>query len=76
MFSVDVGPQYEGETVRKEDFQIEFGGPKHKFKGELVSVNTADEVKDEKIQIVGQDIKDFPEGASIPLFVKIAVSGG
>lgn len=75
MFSVDVGPQYEGETVRKEDFQIEFGGPKHKFKAELVSVKPAAEVEDEKVEIIGKDIKDFEEGASIPIFIKIAVAG-
>ena len=27
-FHVDIGPQYEGETVRKEDMYVEFGGPK------------------------------------------------
>lgn len=75
MFSVDVGPQYEGETVRKEDFQIEFGGPKHKFKAELVTVKPADQVEDEKVEIIGKDIKDFEEGASGPIFIKIDVAG-
>lgn len=75
MFLVDVGPQYEGETVRKEDFQIEFGGPKHKFKAELVTVKPADQVEDEKIEIIGKDIKDFEEGASGPIFMKIDVAG-
>lgn len=75
MFSVDVGPQYEGETVRKEDFQIEFGGPKHKFKAELVTVKPAADVEDEKVEIIGKDIKDFEEGASVPIFIKISVAG-
>ena len=75
MFSVDVGPQYEGETVRKEDFHIEFGGPKHKFKAELVTVKPADQVEDEKVEIIGKDIKDFEEGASVPIFIKIDVAG-
>ncbi len=75
MFSVDVGPQYEGETVRKEDFYIEFGGPKHKYKAELVTVKPAAEVEDEKVEIIGKDIKEFEEGASIPIFIKIAVAG-
>lgn len=75
MFSVDVGPQYEGETVRKEDFYVEFGGPKNKFKGELITVKGADEVEDEKVEIIGRDIKDFEEGASNPIFIKIDVAG-
>ncbi len=36
-FHVDMGPQYEGETVRKEDMHVEFGGPKTKYKFELVT---------------------------------------
>ena len=27
-FHADIGPQYEGEVIRKEDLYIEFGGPK------------------------------------------------
>lgn len=75
MFSVDVGPQYEGEAVRKEDFRIEFGGPKHKFKGELVTLKPAAEVEDDKVEVIGKDIHELEEGASIPLFIKIAVAG-
>lgn len=75
MFSVDVGPQYEGEAIRKEDFYIEFGGPKNKFKGELVTIKAADEIEDDKVEIIGKDIKDFEEGASSPLFIKIDVAG-
>ena len=26
MFPVDVGPQYEGEVIRKADLYVEFGG--------------------------------------------------
>lgn len=75
MFSVDVGPQYEGEAVRKEDFRVEFGGPKHKFKGELVRIKPGDEVADEEVTIVGKDIHELEEGASVPLFIKISVAG-
>ena len=37
-FHVDIGPQYEGETIRKEDCLVEFGGPKSKYKFELVTL--------------------------------------
>ncbi len=74
-FSVDIGPQYEGEAIRKEDFYIEFAGPKHKFKGELLTLRSEEEVEDEKIQIIGKDIKDFEEGSTNPLFIKIDVAG-
>jgi len=74
-FSVDIGPQYEGEAIRKEEFYVEFGGPKNKFKGELLTLKNASEVEDEKISIIGKDMKDFEEGASSPLFTKIDVYG-
>jgi CO dehydrogenase/acetyl-CoA synthase beta subunit len=36
-FHVDIGPQYEGETVRKDEMYVEFGGPNVKAKFELVT---------------------------------------
>ncbi len=27
VFPVDIGPQYEGEVIRKADLYVEFGGP-------------------------------------------------
>ncbi len=75
MPSVDIGPQYEGETIRKEDFYVEFGGPKNKYKAELVTIKGMDEVEHEKVEIIGKDIKDFEEGATSPLFIKIDVAG-
>ena len=41
-FHADIGPQYEGETVRKEDLYLEFGGPKVAYKFELATVKSLD----------------------------------
>jgi acetyl-CoA decarbonylase/synthase complex subunit beta len=75
MYVVDVGPQYEGERVRKGDFQVEFGGPEVNRKAELVTVKGMDEVEHDKITITGKDIKDLPEGSSTPLFIRIDMAG-
>lgn len=75
MFSVDVGPQYEGERIRKEEFYVEFGGPNNPFKGELVTVKGLDEVEHEKVAIIGPDISEMEEGSSHPLFIKIDIAG-
>lgn len=75
MFSVDVGPQYEGERIRKEEYYIEFGGPNIPFKGELVTVRGIDEIEHEKIIIIGKDIKDAEEGSSHPLFIQVDIAG-
>lgn len=74
-FHVDIGPQYEGETIRKEEMYAEFGGPKIKSKFELVRLKNPDEVEHEKIEIIGPDIKDMAEGSSSPLAIIVDVAG-
>ena len=75
IFPVDVGPQYEGEVIRKADLYVEFGGPQVKSKFELVTLKGIDEIENEKIEIIGPDIKDMKEGGSYPLGLLIDVAG-
>src|SRR4030042_4154810 len=75
IFPVDVGPQYEGEVIRKADLYVEFGGPSVKNKFELVTLKGLDEVENEKIEVIGPDIKDMTEGGSYPLGLMIDVAG-
>jgi len=75
IFPVDVGPQYEGEVVRKGDMYVEFGGPEVKDKFELVTLKELSEVEDQKVEIVGPDISDMKEGSSHPLGLLIDVAG-
>jgi acetyl-CoA decarbonylase/synthase complex subunit beta len=76
IFPVDVGPQYEGEVIRKADLYVEFGGPQVKSKFELVTLKGIDEVEDQKIEVIGPDIKDMQEGGSYPMALLIDVAGG
>ncbi|MCK4331063.1 MAG: CO dehydrogenase/CO-methylating acetyl-CoA synthase complex subunit beta, partial [Dehalococcoidia bacterium] len=75
IFPVDVGPQYEGEVVRKADLYVEFGGPQVKSKFELVTLKSPDEVENEKIEVVGPDIGEMTEGGSYPMALMIDVAG-
>jgi acetyl-CoA decarbonylase/synthase complex subunit beta len=75
MFPVDVGPQYEGEVIRKNDMQVEFGGPNVKAKFELVTLKNADEIENEKIEVIGPDINEMQQGSSYPLALLIDVAG-
>ena len=75
IFPVDVGPQYEGEVVRKADLHVEFGGPQVKAKFELVTLKGIDEVEDQKIEVIGPDIGEMEEGSSHPLALMIEVAG-
>lgn len=75
IFPVDVGPQYEGEVIRKADMHVEFGGPNVRSKFELVTLKGMDEVENEKIEIIGPDMKDMQVGGSYPLGLMIDVAG-
>jgi acetyl-CoA decarbonylase/synthase complex subunit beta len=80
-FHVDIGPQYEGEVVRKENLYIEFGGPKAAHKFELATVKSPDEVENEKVEVTGPDIGDLAPydeekgGGSYPIGVLVDVAG-
>ena len=72
---VDVGVIYEGERIRRNDMQVELGGPSIKEKFELAKVRPLDEVEDGKIIIIGPDIKDLKEGEAYPLGVLVEAAG-
>lgn len=74
-FHVDIGPQYEGETIRKDDMQVELGGPKIKAKFELVRLKNPDEVEHEKVEVIGPDLKDMAEGSTQPLAIIVDIAG-
>ncbi len=57
VFPVDIGPQYEGEVIRKADMLVEFGGPNVKSKFELVTIKKPEEVTHEKVEVIGPDIR-------------------
>ena len=75
IFPVDVGPQYEGEVIRKADTYIDLGGPKAKAKFELVTLKKMDEVEHEKVEIIGKDITEFQEGEVTSFAMLINVAG-
>jgi len=81
-FHTDLGPQYEGEVVRKEDLYMEFGGPKVAHKFELVTLKRPEEIENEKVELIGPDISELQpyddatgEGGSYPIAVLVDVGG-
>jgi len=72
---VDIGVVYEGERIRRNDMQVELGGPSIKEKFELAKVKPLNEIEDEKITIIGPDIKDMKEGGAYPLGILVEVGG-
>lgn len=65
---------FEGERVRKEDMQIQFG---YKYSDGVEYVHMADggTIQDGDIQLDGPDIDSVPEGGAMPLAVEVLVAG-
>ncbi|MGF3500106.1 MAG: CO dehydrogenase/CO-methylating acetyl-CoA synthase complex subunit beta [Candidatus Bathyarchaeia archaeon] len=72
---VDVGVIYEGERIRRKDMHVELGGPDIKEKFELARVRKPEEIEDEKVTIIGPDIKDMKENGSYPFGILVEVAG-
>jgi acetyl-CoA decarbonylase/synthase complex subunit beta len=72
---VDIGVVYEGERVRGKDMFVELGGPTIEKKYELALARSMDQIEDEKITIIGPDLKDMKEGSYHPLGIFIEVAG-
>jgi acetyl-CoA synthase len=71
---VPYGAGFEGERVRKENLYVEFGG-KYSTAFELLRARPMDEVEDGKIELIGPDIDQAPQGGAMPLGVLIDVAG-
>jgi acetyl-CoA decarbonylase/synthase complex subunit beta len=72
---VDVGVIYEGERIRKNQMQVELGGPKVDAKFEIVKCKPLNEIEDGKITVVGPDLKDLEAEKSHPFGIWIDIAG-
>lgn len=65
---------FEGERVRREDMQVEFGG-KYSPAFEYLKVVDADTIEDGKIELIGPDIDTVEMGKAMPLAIIVEVAG-
>lgn len=71
---VPVAAAFEGETVRREDMQVEFGG-KNNMAMEFLRTRPADDIKDGDVQVIGEDVDTMAEGSSHDIALLIEVAG-
>ena len=71
---VPYGPAFEGERIRKQDVQCEFGG-NHSTAFEFVTMVGMDQIEDGAIEIVGQEVDAVPPGSALPLGIWVEVAG-
>ncbi|MBI4595766.1 MAG: CO dehydrogenase/CO-methylating acetyl-CoA synthase complex subunit beta [Candidatus Tectomicrobia bacterium] len=65
---------FEGETVRAEQMQVQFGG-KYTHSFEFIRSKSMDEVEDGKIELKGPDCDAIPQGSALPLGIVVDVAG-
>ncbi len=65
---------FEGERVRREDLQVEFGGKKS-HAVEFLHMAEMDDITDGDIQVVGDDLEAIEEGGAANLGIEVLVAG-
>ncbi len=71
---VPVAAAFEGETVRKEEMQLQFGS-KYSSCFEYLQMRDMDEVEDGKVELIGPDCDTVEQGGAMPLGIHIEVAG-
>ncbi len=71
---VSYSPAFEGERVRREDMQLQFGG-KYSDAVEILQTVDMDSITDGEITVTGDDIDAGKEGGAMPLGIHIQVAG-
>lgn len=71
---VNFGPAFEGETIRKADTYVEFGGGRT-TSFELVHSVGPDDIVDGQITVIGPEIDTVPEGTKMPLGIVVNIYG-
>ena len=67
-------PAFEGERIRKEDMQCEFGGQRTPA-FEWLTMRNSSEVEDGRVEVIGPEIDSVEAGGQLPLAIVVEVSG-
>jgi len=65
---------FEGERVRREDMQVEFGG-KYSVAFEYLRSRDANEITDGRVTLIGPDVETAAAGSAMPLGILVEVAG-
>ena len=71
---VHYGSAFEGERIRKGEFRAQLGG-KLNDGFEFLCMREMDQVQDGQVTVVGPEIDELPEGASLPVAIWVEVAG-
>jgi acetyl-CoA synthase len=69
-----IGPAFEGESIRKNDMHIQFGGS-HSTAFEWIEMVDAGNIEDGRVTLIGPDIDSVETGGCLPLGLCVKVYG-
>jgi acetyl-CoA decarbonylase/synthase, CODH/ACS complex subunit beta len=72
---VEVGLVHEGERVRKQEMQVELGGPTILEKFEIVRVRPVDQITDGAVEVIGPDFAQMEAGKAYPIGILVEIAG-
>ena len=73
---IGLGPRYL-EHVRKDEMHLDLGGPRNEYISYIYTevVEDPNEIFDGRLELIGPDINELPEGLSLPFAMEIKVCG-
>ncbi len=71
---VAFGPAFQGERIRKEDTAVELGGNDQPG-FEYVTMKDLADVEDGRIEVIGPEIDDVPDGTKLPVAIWVEAAG-
>ena len=72
----EISPRWAGERLPKKDMWVELGGPKHDYKSfYLIDKRDPKEIEHGRIEIIGPELNELPEGTSLPFGYYLIVGG-
>ncbi len=71
---VPYGSAFEGERVRRQDMRVEFGGKDSRC-FEYLYMKPLEEVEDGKVEVIGPDFDEVPEGGAMDMGIIVEVAG-
>lgn len=71
---VPVAASFEGEVIRREEMQVEFGG-KYSDAMEYLTMREPEKITDGRVEVIGPDLDTVEEGGSMNMGLLIEVTG-
>jgi len=73
----EISPRWMGQRIRKDEYHLEVGGPKHGYQSyiHVRAVKDPNEITDGRIELIGPEIDEVEPGSSFPFGILVKCYG-